>query len=59
MFRGDSFFFALKCTFLKGDSVKFLSILRRILWISYRFRDGLCEILVDFVTDSVKFLSIS
>lgn len=53
------FFFALKCTFLKGDSVKFLSILRRILWISHRFRDGLCEILVDFVADSVKFLSIS
>ena len=40
MFEGYSFFYALKCTFLNGDSVKFSSILRRILWNSSLFCDG-------------------
>lgn len=58
MFEGDSFFYALKCTFLNGDSVKFSPIERWILWKCRPFRDGLCEILVDFEADNVKFLSI-
>ena len=58
MFEGYSFFCALKCTFLNGDSVKFLSVLRRILWNSSLFWGGLCEILTDFVADYVKFRPI-
>ena len=47
------FFYALKCTFLNGASVKILSISWRILWKFRPFRAGFCEIPVYFAKDSV------